>query len=134
MLNQSIPVEQLVFKASAYIAERKLDRDEYSEHDLKVVFDLLQKTELADNAIAMLYPDRIDELNLFGRNRVLCQVCQEMATGMVRTKGGRLLLTCKEHSIALQQVGSILLLGDEVVEEDPDLIQALRTELIVQEG
>jgi hypothetical protein len=81
----------------------------------------------------MLYQDRADELDLTDRrNQVRCQVCQDMATGLIRTKGGRLLAVCDNCSRDLQRCGALLLLGDELVEESPDPLQSLRAELIDQ--
>jgi hypothetical protein len=120
MLNQSMPLEQIVFKAAAYIA---MEPDTRAE-----VFDFLKVLELPENGIAMLYPERAGELELRKTRGLLkCQVCQDTASGLIRTAGGRLLMVCPScDSNLCGKCGALHLLGVEAELDTLDPVEVLR--------
>ncbi len=131
MLHQTIAVEQIIFKSAAHVQLLRSKGDTQTEGE---IFDLLKDIGLPDNALYLIYQDRADELDLSPSCKALrCQVCHDEATGLIRTVGGRLLLTCKQCTADLTRCGALLLLGPDPLEDD-DPIQALRRELAFQQA
>lgn len=127
MLSQTIPTEQIIFKTAALVARLRISNTEEAIKEIGLLFDLLRDIGIPDNGLYLIWQDRADELER-ARKPLKCQICQDEATGLIRTKGGRLMLTCHKCTSDLLKCGAIYLLGDG---DEEDLIQVLRDELIL---
>ena len=132
MLQQSIQLEKIIYKASVQLAEMRANNDPRADEKGEMLFDYLREIGVPANGIIMVFndPAYASVLNMTRRSMIKCSACGDVATSMIRTQGGHLMFACAEHHAGLTQLGALGLLGFDLASDD-DTLQQLRRELVL---